>query len=112
MFSLLHPCFSGPGAGMYAEERAVEGRSHREFGLKISHYRTPAAFRGEGVRGQPEPTLYFHRSLETLLGTAFRHGFRLDGLEEPGFAVANGACFEWQNMPDLAPVLVARMVPG
>jgi ubiquinone/menaquinone biosynthesis C-methylase UbiE len=109
VFSVLHPCFFAPGTEMYAEERLVNGRSHRTAGLKVNHYRASAAYRAEGIRGQPEPGLYFHRSLETLLSTAFRCGFHLDGLEEPGFQTLSDRYFEWQNMPDLTPVLVCRL---
>jgi hypothetical protein len=109
VFSVLHPCFFGPGTEMYTEERLVDGRSHRTAGLKVNHYRASTPFRAEGIRGQPEPGLYFHRSLETLLSTAFRCGFCLDGIEEPGFQAVSDRYFEWQNMPDLAPVLVCRL---
>ena len=109
VFSILHPCFCGPGTEMYVEETLVDGRSHRTAGLKVNRYRASTPFRAEGIRGQPEPGHYFHRSLETLLSTAFRCGFHLDGLEEPGFQTVGDRYFEWQNMPDLAPVLVCRL---
>ncbi|WP_306602054.1 bifunctional 2-polyprenyl-6-hydroxyphenol methylase/3-demethylubiquinol 3-O-methyltransferase UbiG [Geothrix sp. 21YS21S-2] len=109
VFSILHPCFSGSGTEMFVEERLVDGRSQRAAGLKVTHYRNATAFRAEGIRGQPEPGLHFHRSLETLLSTAFRCGFILDGLEEPGFRTASDRFLEWENMPDLAPVLVCRL---
>ena len=112
VFSVLHPCFSAPGTEMYAEERLVDGRSQRTAGLKVHHYRASAAFQAEGIRGQPEPSVHFHRSLETLLATAFRCGFSLVGLEEPGFQTGSDTCFEWQNMLDLAPVLVCRLRSG
>jgi SAM-dependent methyltransferase len=109
VFSVLHPCFFAPGTEMYAEERLVDGRGHRTRGLKINRYRTAAAFRTEGIRGQPVPSIVFHRSLENLLAGALRRGFRLDALEEPGFATGTDGWFEWQGMPDLAPVLVVRL---
>ena len=112
VFSVMHPCFTAPGTEMYAEERLVDGRSHRTAGLKVRRYRASEAFRAEGIRGQPEPGVYFHRSLETLLSTAFKCGLHLDGIEEPGFQTLSDRYFEWQNMPDLAPVLVCRLKNG
>lgn len=109
VFSVLHPCFSGPGTERYAEESLVDGRSHRTAGLKVNRYRTSRAFRAEGIRGQPEPGVTFHRSLETLLSPAFRCGFSLDGLEEPGFRTLSDRPFDWQYLTDLPPVLVGRL---
>ena len=43
------------------------------------------AQRGEGIVGQPEPHIYFHRPLNELLGVCFQAGFVMDGIEEPAF---------------------------
>lgn len=109
VFSILHPCFIGPGSGMFAEERTEEGRTRRVAGVKVTRYRTAEAYRGEGMAGQPEPQIYFHRPLALILQEAFRNGFSLDGLEEPGFAPGPDLAFQWQGLPELAPVLVARL---
>ena len=109
VFSLLHPCFTGPGAGTFAEEVTEEHRSRTILGVKVRRYRNSEVYRAEGIRGQPEPQVYFHRSLETLFRVAFRHTFQLDGLEEPGFAQASGSSpLSWRANPELPPILVAR----
>ena len=109
VFSILHPCFMGPGSGMFAEERFEEGRIRRVAGVKVTRYRTAEVYRGEGIAGQPESQIYFHRPLALILQEGFRNGFSLDGFEEPGFEPGAEVCFQWQGLPELAPVLVARL---
>ena len=109
VFSILHPCFIGPGSGLFAEERTEEGRIRRVAGVKVTRYRSAETYRGEGMPGQPEPQIYFHRPLALILQEAFRNGFTLDGMEEPGFQPGTEAWFQWQGLPELAPILVARL---
>jgi len=62
VFSILHPCFCAPGTEMYAEERLVDGRSHRTAGLKVNRYRSSTPFRAEGRRFgcSPSATVVTH----------------------------------------------------
>lgn len=109
VFSLLHPCFIGPDARIYAETVIENGRFRVMAGVKVRRYRASEAYRAEGSIGQPVPQIYFHRSLETLFKVAFHHHFSLDGLEEPCFESASEQPLSRQGNPELPPILVARM---
>ncbi|MBI5830734.1 MAG: hypothetical protein HZB16_00300, partial [Armatimonadetes bacterium] len=64
----------------------------------------------EGIVGQPEAQWVFHRSLTDLLAPAFAAGLALTGLLEPTLPPGAGrpGC-RWDDMPDVPPVLVARL---
>jgi hypothetical protein len=67
---------------------------------------------GTAIRGQPEPHLYFHRPLQTLLGACFAQGFVFDALEEhafpPDHPPGNNPLSWGGNFSEIPPVLVAR----
>lgn len=77
----MHPCFNNPFTAQIAE--MVDGREGLKttYAVKVFGYLTPATAHGTAMNGQPRPDLYFHRSLEMLLGAGLRAGFVLDGLE-------------------------------
>jgi hypothetical protein len=78
-------------------------------------YRTPAAKKTEGIRGQPEAQYVFHRPLQVLLSAGFRAGFVVDGLEEPCLPPAESPRpgLRWTDMPEIPPVLIVKMsLPG
>lgn len=63
----------------------------------------------------PVPHYSFHRPLHALLGTAFRAGFVLDGLEECAFGpelAEPHRLLNWTNYQDIPPVLVGRLRPA
>jgi hypothetical protein len=62
---------------------------------------------------EPAPHGYFHRPLHELFGACFQAGFVLDGLEEPALVTRheNPYALSWSNIPDIPPVLVARLLP-
>lgn len=111
VFSVLHPCFQPGETCKFAEMIEAEGRATVRTGVKVSAYLTPRAWQAEGILGQPEPQWYFHRPLSVLLGMAFAQGFVLDALEEPGFQPTDvdGRHLRWDAMPEIPPVLVARL---
>ena len=109
VFSVLHPCFIGPDARIFAETVLENGRFRVVAGVKVRRYRASEAYRAEGSIRQPVPQIYFHRSLETLFKVAFHHQFSLDGLEEPCFEHASDQSLSRQGNPELPPSLVARM---
>lgn len=60
VFSMHHPCFVRPA----------------------DRYKTPCAYKGEAILGQPVLQNYYHRSLGDILSLTFRLGFVLDGFYE------------------------------
>jgi len=111
VFSISHPCFDTSDTSHFAESAEEDGRYVVRSGVKVTRYRTPTAFKTEGVIGQPQAQYYFHRSLETLLTPAFRAGFVIDALEEPAFTrpAQDKMPLRWKNMPEISPILVVRM---
>ena len=115
VFSVLHPAFnSGPTKSLFIERReTADGEFAYERGVRVSTYLTPQRLDGVAVVGQPVLQPYFHRPLEALLGAAFTHGWALDGLREPSFAdnpdPDDSDRFTWDDLPEIPPVLVARL---
>jgi len=113
VFSVTHPCFHSAHIQRFAELHEEEtGRHVVRNGIKVSSYLSPSARKTEGIIGQPEAQLFFHRPLSVLFQAGFEAGFAVDAIEEPGFQ-ASGAPrpgVRWQDMPELPPILVARMI--
>jgi len=111
VFSIMHPCFNHTGSRLTLEEEDRDGNLVLTRAVKVTRYMTPFASKGIGIRGQPVPQIYFHRSLQGLLGTFFRHGFALDGLEERAFdgETEGEKPMSWEHYPEIPPVLVARL---
>jgi hypothetical protein len=81
--------------------------------VKVTNYLSTPPGKGTGMLGEPEHHWYFHRPLHALFDVFFRAGFVLDGLEEPAFRNQHRdeRMLSWSNVPDIPPVLVARLVP-
>jgi len=112
VFSVLHPCFQGAQRRLFIEmEEDGEGRIAFRSGVAVMRYLTPRAYRGEGIVGQPEPQYYFDRPLSVLFAAGFENGFVVDGLVEPAFEPGrgDGRSLGTENMPEIPPILVARM---
>ncbi len=111
VFSVMHPCFQSAEIRKFAEMTETDGETGFLNGVKVTRYLTPRVWRGEGIVGQPERHHYFHRPLSVLFDTGFRSGFVLDALEEPAFpgGQADVKSVRWRDMPEIPPVLVARM---
>ncbi len=113
IFSVMHPCFNNMHTVHFAEQADHEGVIVTTYGVKVTGYLSSSIERGAGIRNQPQPQLYFHRPLQTLLGAAFDAGFVLDALVEPGFPPEHDSGREglsWGgNLSEIPPVLVARM---
>lgn len=116
VFSVLHPAFNSGTARLTAQQTYKDGKLVDEFGITVTDYSRPFAHSGIGVPGQPVPQHYFHRPLSLLFNTCFKHGFVLDGLEEPTLPeklkADSGPNLNWAKMPNIPPVLVARMRVG
>ncbi len=111
VFSVTHPCFHSPAVQRFAEtSEESDGRLVARTGVKVSSYLSPFARKTEGIVGQPEPQWFFQRPLSALFRFGFEHGFVVDGIEEPGLPASPGKPgVRWSNMPDIPPILVARM---
>jgi 2-polyprenyl-3-methyl-5-hydroxy-6-metoxy-1,4-benzoquinol methylase len=114
VFSLIHPCFNNPSTTHTAEQGFHrDGEIVTTYAMKIYGYLSTVARRGVALRGQPKAQVYFHRSLQTLLGICFEAGFVMDALEEPGFSPDHASGhngLSWGgNFSEIPPVLVARM---
>ncbi len=111
VFSIIHPCFQPADTCKFAESVEADGRLFVRRGVKVTIYATPTAYRGIGIVGQPRPQWYFHRPLHTILGAGFRHGFAVDGFEEPHFPERpdDKRYLMWENLPEIPPIIVVRM---
>ncbi len=111
IFSVMHPCFQPGEIHKLAEAVQADGKLGTRCGVKVFNYLTPAASKGVGIIGQPEPQFYFHRPLQVLFGAGFREGFVIDRLEEPAFPKerANPGGLQWRDMPEIPPILIVRM---
>jgi 2-polyprenyl-3-methyl-5-hydroxy-6-metoxy-1,4-benzoquinol methylase len=115
VFTVMHPCFNSPHAFKVAEEALEQGRVVFRAGMKVMGYLTATVTKGEGILGQPEPQLYFHRPIGQLLEAGFRHGFMVDAFEELEEPPAQGTRdprlfrFSWDDVPEIPPVLAVRM---
>jgi SAM-dependent methyltransferase len=111
VFAIAHPCFNSTRIEQFAERGdGHDGRQMIRTGVKVSSYLSAVAQRTEGIVGQPEAQWFFHRPLHMLLRHGFDAGFSLDGLEEPRLpSTSENPGVRWRDMPDIPPVLVARM---
>src|SRR2546425_2592598 len=114
VFSVPHPCFNTNGTTLLVERDDYQGDGSVSFSLRVRQYRGLAPQKGIGIAGQPQPHYYFHRPLQTLLGTCFAAGMMLDGLEEAAFTPSSmNFAPRWDNVGEIPPVLAARLrVPG
>lgn len=112
VFSVMHPCFHTAAIQRFAEMSEEEtGRHVFRPGVKVSRYLSPFARKTEGILGQPAPQWYFHRPIHALFQAGFSAGFVVDGTAEPGFPAPDTrrSGIRWQDMPEIPPVMVARM---
>ncbi|MFK7968986.1 MAG: class I SAM-dependent methyltransferase [Bacteroidia bacterium] len=93
VFSIPHPCFRG-------EKNVRED----DDGIFVFDYTENIQSMGEAIRNQPELQFYFHRSISTLLHTAFKYGLIMDGIEEPVFEKKKQTIFT-----KIPPVLILRL---
>ena len=115
VFSVLHPAFGpGPRVRLFRERtETTDGRFIEESGLRITSYLNRGVHHGVAVIGQPAIQPYFDRTLTELFGAAFDRGWVLDGLREP--AITDGGDgdaknrLSWDHLPDIPPVMVARL---
>lgn len=115
VFSVVHPCFHSASVQRFLELSEVpSGRHVARKGVKIWNYLSTEPRKTEGIVGQPEPQYLFHRPLHTIFNVAFRAGFVVDALEEPGFPPESvePEGLRWMDLSDIPPVMVVRMRPA
>jgi 2-polyprenyl-3-methyl-5-hydroxy-6-metoxy-1,4-benzoquinol methylase len=112
VFSVMHPCFNTSDVALVAEEVDLMGTVVHS--VKVMRYLGMKPSRGLGIRGQPEPHYYFHRTLTTLLSAFFRAGMVMDGIEEPAYpeGFEGARVLTWESFHEIPPVVVVRMRPG
>ncbi len=113
VFSVPHPAFNSGMTRLFAEQIYRDGEMVTISGVKIADYMTAFAYMGTGIRGQPERQHYFHRPISMLFNTCFKHGFVLDGMEEPTFPEdlesRSNSPINWARMHSIPGILAARM---
>lgn len=118
VFSISHPCFDAAKSTKFAEVSEEDGRYIVTSGVKMTGYRTPVAYKSEGILGQPQKQYYFHRPLSLIFGAAFENGFAIDGFDEPALEAPAGdespfhRPLSWRRMREIPPILVVRMKNG
>ena len=113
VFSELHPAFNGAATRLVEQSENEQGVV-LTYSVKVSSYIHPSTGMGIALKGQPVTQWYFHRPISDLFRVWFRHGFLLDGIEEPVLAQddvrpgSTAAVFV-----EVPPILAARMrLPG
>jgi 2-polyprenyl-3-methyl-5-hydroxy-6-metoxy-1,4-benzoquinol methylase len=110
-----HPAFNSCNPIFFAELADEDGTLIQRTGIKIRAYLDIPATKGTGAVGEPAPHYYFHRPLHELLGEAFTAGWVLDALLEPTLDAADSETSRllgWSGVPQIPPVLVARLRPN
>lgn len=110
VFSSTHPCFNRLGLRFMSEAAYDAGEPVSRRGVLITRYLTPETGEGVAIDGQPVNHLYHDRPLSALLRPFLGAGLALDALEEPAFPAADEeAGLGWAALPEIPPVLVARL---
>lgn len=112
IFAIQHPCFNSMHTSIGAELIEEEKKIYTEYFVKVKAYIKPSKVQGLALDNQPQPHTYFHRPLHSLLNTAFKFGFVLDGLEEPTFPpelAANNFGISWYKFIEVPPVIAVRL---
>lgn len=110
VFSLMHPCFNN-SSSVFTLEQSDDGEIKTVYSVKVSRYMTPYYSRGNALRNQPKPQMYFERPLQYYLNLGFQNGFVLDGFEERAFPPGHPhtSPLAWGGQfSEIPPVLIAR----
>jgi 2-polyprenyl-3-methyl-5-hydroxy-6-metoxy-1,4-benzoquinol methylase len=107
----MHPAFNSNNPIFLAEKMDVDGQLVETHSVKITHYLDLPPLKGAGAPNETNPHYYYHRPLHQLFGEAFAAGLVLDAFDEPSFGVLESPRpLTWGAMPQIPPVLAARLV--
>jgi SAM-dependent methyltransferase len=111
IFTVQHPCFNSNAVRLTVEEGGPVDRLVESYAVKVTGYLRVPPGKGGGMPGEPAPHWYFHRPLGELLSVWFRHGFVMDGIEEPAFSPGypTSRTLSWLSYNDIPPVLAVRL---
>jgi ubiquinone/menaquinone biosynthesis C-methylase UbiE len=110
VFSTLHPAFNGAATTRLVEQFENEHGVVRTYSVKVSSYIHPSTGMGVAIEGQPVAHWYFDRPISELFRPWFRHGFLLDGIEEPVLAQEDVRPGSTAGVfVEVPPILAARM---
>ncbi|KAH8891743.1 S-adenosyl-L-methionine-dependent methyltransferase [Thozetella sp. PMI_491] len=84
--TLLHPVFFTPRVRRIMQVRDDLPKREVKHEMVITNYLHVAPWKGWASQTQPALQHYFHRPLHELLGTFFKVGLVMDGIEEPTFS--------------------------
>lgn len=115
VFTICHPCFFTSGIRKVVEEQDGEGGLSTVRAVKVVGYLHLEPSKGTAIEGQPVSQHYFDRPLSVLLGSCFRAGLVMDGIEEPAWPadIESNSPFSWSNFKEIPPVLAVRLrLPG
>ena len=106
--------WQGPAISLARTTNKVrDGGLVTTFGVTVADYSKHYAHMDIGIPGQPEPQHLFHRPINMLLNTCFKHGFVLDWIGEPTLPESaesrSGRPLSWSNFHTIPHSLVARM---
>jgi len=110
LLSTTHPAFNKGDVVRVVEQTEDETGVVRRYAVKMFSYITPTVGKGVALEGQPVTQWYFDRPISAILEPFFRHGWVLDGLEEP--VLSRDETREGSTariFSELPGVLVARM---
>jgi hypothetical protein len=109
----LEAAFNGAATRLVEQSENEQGVV-LTYSVKVSSYIHPSTGMGIALKGQPVTQWYFHRPISELFRVWFRHGFLLDGIEEPVLAQEDVRPGSTAGVfVAVPPILAARMrLPG
>lgn len=111
VFSMCHPCFNNSGCTRMVEE-TDQGQVETVHSVKVFRYTTGRPAPGIAMVGQPQPQIYFNRTLSQVMGSCIRAGWRITVVEEPVFPPTDEVSRRstWKLFAEIPPVLIVRCI--
>lgn len=111
VFSITHPCFDKAVGNHLTELEEKEGTLHMRRFIKIERYLSSSTLTTKALPSLPSSHFFFHRSLETYLGAAFKAGFVVSDLAEPAFGPDTTLTEHkgWHHLAEIPVVLVVKL---
>lgn len=111
VFSITHPCFDKAVGNHLTELEEKEGALYTRRFIKIERYLSSSTLTTKALPSLPSSHFFFHRSLETYLGAAFRAGLVVSDLAEPAFAPDTSLTEHrgWHHLAEIPVVLIIKL---